>query len=147
MKKRLLLFIKNFSKKIKSQDGFSMIEIMIVIAIIAILSGLAVSTFRGSLDKSRIQAVKTDFSTFETVLEKYYLDNSTYPSTEEGLQKLIDAGLLRNKKNMLKDPWGMPYQYAYPSEHDKDIPDIWSFGADKKEGGTGIKADINNWDQ
>ncbi|HOP62700.1 MAG TPA: type II secretion system major pseudopilin GspG [Spirochaetota bacterium] len=126
-------------------EGFTLLELMIVITIIAIIGGFAVSRFTSTIDKTKITAAKTDFGTFETALDAYYLNHSKYPSTLEGLQKLIDEGLIKNKKDALLDPWNNPYQYRYPGEFSQG-PEIWSFGADGAEGGEGMDADIISWE-
>lgn len=141
--------IKRFSSRLqqilRKNEGFTLIELMIVIAIIAIIGGFAVSKFTGAVDKTKITAVKADFGTFETALDAYYLNHNTYPSTEEGLQKLSAEGLIKNKKDTLLDPWNNPYQYRFPGKFG-DNPEIMSLGADGKEGGEGINADIKNWE-
>ncbi len=129
----------------KNNDGFTLIELMIVIAIIAIIGGFAVSKFTGAVDKTKITAVKADFGTFETALDAYYLNHNTYPSTDEGLQKLAAEGLIKKKKDTMLDPWNNPYGYRFPGKF-SDNPEIWSYGADGKEGGTGMNADIINWE-
>jgi len=141
IKKRFSLFLKQS----KGNDGFTLLELMIVITIIAIIGGFAVSRFTGTIDKTKVTAVKTDFGTFETALDAYYLNHSSYPTTQEGLQKLIDEGLIKNKKDSLLDPWNNPYQYRYPGEYSQG-PEIWSFGADGKEGGEGTNEDLKSWE-
>lgn len=143
--KRIRILLKNIKNIRNENDGFTLLELMIVITIIAIIGGFAVSKFTGVLDKTKITAAKTDIGTFETALDAYYLNHNTYPATEEGLQKLSADGLLKNKKDTLTDPWNNPYQYRYPGKF-SDGPEIWSFGADGKEGGEGINADIISWE-
>jgi len=141
--------IKKLAQTIKqvfaNNEGFTLLELMIVITIIAIIGGFAVSKFTGVLDKTKVTAVKTDIGTFETALDAYYLNHNTYPTTEEGLQKLATDGLIKNKKDTLNDPWNNPYQYRYPGKFGES-PEIWSFGADGVEGGEGINADILSWE-
>lgn len=143
--KKIRPIIKRFSIIVNSHEGFTLLELLIVITIIAIIGGFAVSKFTGVVDKTKITAVKADFSTFDTALDTYYLNHNTYPTTEEGLQKLVADGLLKNKKETLTDPWNTPYQYRYPGQF-SDGPEIWSLGADGKEGGEGINADIKSWE-
>lgn len=141
-----IIFLKEQLKKILSNnEGFTLLELMIVITIIAIIGGFAVSRFTGVLDKTKVTAVKTDIGTFETALDAYYLNHNNYPTTEEGLQKLATEGLIKNKKDTLSDPWNNPYQYRYPGQFG-DSPEIWSFGADGVEGGEGMNADIKSWE-
>jgi len=140
--KERIVMIKNAGL---GNEGFTLLELMIVITIIAIIGGFAITRFTGTIDKTKVTAVKTDIGTFETALDAYYLNHNTYPATEEGLQKLIDDDLLKNKKDTLLDPWNNPYQYRYPGQYSKN-PEIWSLGADGKEGGEGINADITSWE-
>ena len=132
--------------RLTNDSGFSMVEIMIVVVIIAILSGLAATQFMGQLDKTKVDAARADINTFSTALEAYRLNNDTYPSTEDGLQKLLEAKLIKKRRNVLNDPWKNPYQYRYPGESDPSTYEIWSYGADKIEGGEGIKADVKSWE-
>ncbi|HOK01106.1 MAG TPA: type II secretion system major pseudopilin GspG [Spirochaetota bacterium] len=145
MFQRLVKYVTTRINNVASDEGFTLLELMIVITIIAIIGGFAVSRFTSTVDKTKVTAVKTDFGTFETALEAYYLNHNSYPSTSEGLQKLMDEGLLKNKKDTLLDPWNNPYQYRYPGQF-SDGPEIWSYGADGKEGGDGINADIKSWE-
>ena len=141
IKKRFSLFLKQS----KENDVCTLLELMFVITIIDIIGGFAVSRFTWTIDKTKVTAVKTDFGTFETALDAYYLNHSSYPTTQEGLQKLIDEGLIKNKKDSLLDPWNNPYQYRYPGEYSQG-PEIWSFGADGKEGGEGTNEDLKSWE-
>ena len=142
--------VKKIAERLKfaltDNDGFQQAQTKIINGLIAIIGGFAVSKFTGVVDKTKVTAVKTDFGTFETALDAYYLNHNTYPTTEEGLQKLAADGLIKNKKDTLSDPWNNPYQYRYPGQSG-DSPEIWSYGADGKEGGDGMNADIKNWEQ
>ena len=141
MRKRL----KSIEQAIKNNKGFTFVELVIVIAILAMLATLAVSQYRRLLPNAKIDLVSTDFRTFETALEVYAASYGQYPTTEEGLQKLITAELIKKTKGALNDPWGNPYNYRYPGNF-SDAPEIWSYGADGKEGGEGDNADIVNWE-
>ena len=143
--KKIRQMLKKTADIIKCDKGMTLLELLIVITIIAIIGGFAISRFTGVVDKTKVTAAKSDFNTFETALETYYLNHNTYPTTEEGLQKLISEGLLKSKKDTLADPWNNPYQYRYPGQFSNE-PEIWSFGADGKEGGEGINADIKSWE-
>lgn len=143
--KKIRLMLKKTGTSLYYHEGFTLLELLIVITIIAIIGGFAVSKFSGIVDKTKVTAVKADFSTFDTALDTYYLNHNTYPTTQEGLQKLVTDGLLKNKKETLTDPWNTPYQYRYPGQF-SDGPEIWSFGADGKEGGEGMNADIKSWE-
>jgi general secretion pathway protein G len=140
----------------RRQAGFTLIEIMVVVVIIGILIGLVAPNILGRVDKARVTAAKTDIATLEQALEMYRLDNHNYPSTDQGLEALIvkpggepDAknwnpeGYLKKPKLPL-DPWGKPYQYVSPGQ-DKRPYDLYSFGADGREGGEGYDTDVGNW--
>ncbi len=137
--------IINLLKIFRDKRGFTLLELMIVVAIIAIMAGFAVTRFTGVLDNTRVTAVKSDFKTFEFSLEAYYMKHSRYPSTDEGLVSLVDDGFIQKKSDALLDPWKNPYQYRYPGEY-SDRPEIWSLGADGREGGEGVNSEIRSWE-
>jgi general secretion pathway protein G len=138
------------SKVGRSEAGFTLIEMMVVLAIIGILAALIVPRIMGRPDEARITAAKQDISTINQALKLYRLDIGRYPTTEQGLNALVTkpsaepipqnwkmGGYLDTLPN---DPWGNPYQYANPGT--KAEIDVFSYGADKKPGGTGTDADI-----
>lgn len=146
--------IKNrFSlNKTNNNQGFTLIEVMVVIAILGILATLVIPRIMGRPDEARVLAAKQDVSTIVQALQLYRLDNGRYPTTEQGLKALITApttepfapnwkigGYIERLPN---DPWGSSYQYTNPGTV-KEI-DVLSFGADSKLGGTGLDADISN---
>ncbi|MDF0605494.1 type II secretion system major pseudopilin GspG [Neisseriaceae bacterium TC5R-5] len=135
------------------QKGFTLIEIMVVIVILAVLATLIVPKIMSRPDEARVVAAKQDINSVAQALKLYRLDNSRYPTTEQGLKALIEkptatpepknwkpGGYLERLPN---DPWGNPYQYANPGTHGE--MDIWSLGADGEPGGEGVNADIGNW--
>jgi general secretion pathway protein G len=134
--------------------GFTLLEIMVVVAIIAIMAAMIVPKLFGNVDKARIDRSRTDLKTVGSQLEMYKLDNFVYPSSEQGLGALVskpagqpDAPNWRTGGYLdavPKDPWGTPYQYLNPGQH--GAFDVYSLGADKKPGGQGADADIGNWD-
>jgi general secretion pathway protein G len=140
-------------QKPHSQSGFTLIEIMVVMVIIAILASLIVPRVINRPDEARRVAARTDIATIDQALKLYRLDNGRYPTTEQGLTALVAKPvaepLPQNWKPYLdylpKDPWGKPYQYANPGQHGEI--DIWSFGADGQPGGEGNDADIGSWSQ
>ncbi|MCX2499001.1 MAG: type II secretion system major pseudopilin GspG [Plesiomonas shigelloides] len=133
--------------------GFTLLEVMVVIVILGILASLVVPNLLGNKEKADQQKVVTDLVALENSLDMYKLDNSVYPSTEQGLQALVSkpAGTPepRNYRNggyikrLPQDPWGNEYQYLSPGEQGEI--DIYSLGADGQEGGEGAAADIGNW--
>jgi general secretion pathway protein G len=143
---RIIKFLTERCKQVfRNNEGFTLIELMIVIAILAILGAFAVNTFKGVIPNAKLTAVKSNFNTFENALEAYSLNHNSYPTSEEGLQRLVSDGLIKNKKDALLDPWKNPYQYRYPGKF-TDSFEIWSFGADGVEGGEGANADIKSWE-
>jgi general secretion pathway protein G len=130
--------------------GFTLIEVLVVVAILAILAGLIVPRIMDRPDQARVVAAKNDIRSIVSALNLYRLDNGTYPSTEQGLAALAprpESGEVRKAGGYLdrvpKDPWGNDYQYLNPGVHGE--VDVFSFGQDKKPGGEGYSADIGNW--
>ena len=121
------------------QRGFTLIEIMIVVAIIGILSSLILPKIMGKPGEARTQKSKHDIRMVSSALNLYKLDNFNYPTTEEGLEKLVDKYLDR----MPLDPWNNEYKYLSPGSH--GAFDLYSFGLDNQEGGELENTDINNW--
>ncbi len=138
----------------KSERGFTLIEIMVVIVIIGILATLVIPNVMGRPDEARIVSAPHDVSTLVQALKLYKLDNGRYPTTEQGLNALatkpVAEPIPRNWKiggyldKLPQDPWGTPYQYANPGTHNNEI-DVYSLGADSKLGGTGNDEEIGNW--
>jgi len=144
-------------KTIRTNKGFTLIEIMVVIVILALLAALVGPKLIGRSDDAKVTDTKVQIKNIETALKLYKLDNGNYPTTEQGLAALVtkpttglipknykDEGYLESKK-VPKDPWGNEYIYLSPGEHG-DF-DIYSFGADGVKGGEGKSADITSWDQ
>lgn len=135
------------------QSGFTLIEIMVVVAILAILGATVVPMIMNRPEEARVVKAKQDIGTLEQSLELYRLDNFNYPSTDQGLQALIeqptgdpeasnwkDGGYV---KKLPKDPWGREYIFLSPGE--SGDYDIISYGRDGAEGGEAFDADISNW--
>ncbi len=135
------------------QRGFTLLEVMVVIVILGVLASLVVPNLLGNKEKADQQKAITDISSLENSLDMYKLDNSVYPSTDQGLEALVSKPSIspepRNYRNdgyvkrLPKDPWGYAYNYVSPGEHGS--VDIFSLGADGQEGGEGVNADIGNW--
>ena len=133
--------------------GFTLIEIMVVVIIIGLLAAFIVPQIVGQVDTAKISKAKGDIQSLETALTMYRLDNSKYPTSEQGLAALVTQPTDPSIKHwrpggyiqrISKDPWGNDYQYVYPGTHGKEY-DLFSFGADGVIGGEGIDADIGNW--
>ena len=131
--------------------GFTLIELMVVLAIIGVLAALIVPNVIGRADDARVTAARTDVGNLMQALKLYKLDNMRYPTPEQGLQALVtrpgNEPVPPNWKPYLdklpNDPWGRPYQYMNPGL--KGEVDVLSFGADGKSGGEGHNADIGSW--
>jgi general secretion pathway protein G len=143
-----------FAAQQRSKDaGFTLIEIMVVIAIIGILATLVVPKIMGRPDEARVVAAKQDVGTIVQALKLYRLDIGRYPTTDQGLKALVEKPtsepVPQNWKmggyldSLPKDPWGNLYQYANPGTNGEI--DVYSFGSDGKPGGTALDADIGNW--
>ncbi len=144
---------QSLMKQRKQQQGFTLIEIMVVIVIIGLLAAVVGPKLLGQADEARVTKAKADIRAIEGGLNLYRLDNFVYPSTDQGLEALVtkpggtpeprnwkDGGYL---ERLPKDPWGNEYQYLNPGSHGSI--DIYSFGADGQEGGEDVNADVGNW--
>lgn len=137
----------------RKQRGFTLLEVMVVIVILGVLASLVVPNLLGNKEKADQQKVVTDISALEQALDMYKLDNSVYPSTDQGLDALVSMPSSspepRNYRNggyikrLPKDPWGNEYNYVMPGEH--GAVDVFSLGADGQEGGEEVNTDIGNW--
>ena len=136
----------------KNQKGFSLIEIMVVVVILGILASIVVPKIMGRPDEARVVQAKSNISAIQNALDLYKLDNGTYPSTEQSLSALVQkpssnpipANWKQYLKSLPKDPWGRDFMYLNPGEH-SDV-DVFTYGAEGQPGGTGINAEIGNWD-
>ncbi|ALM81952.1 type II secretion system major pseudopilin GspG [Bordetella sp. N] len=137
------------SAAIARQQGFTLIEIMVVVVIMGILAALIVPRVLDRPDQARQVAARQDIGGLMQALKLYRLDNGRYPSTQQGLQALVTRPEnISNWRPYLdrlpNDPWGHPYQYLSPGV--KGEVDVFSFGADGKAGGEQNDADIGSWD-
>lgn len=138
----------------KIQTGFTLIEIMVVVVILGILGALIVPNIMGRTGEARVTAAKSDIRAIGNALNLYRLDNFNYPSTDQGLEALVEkpSGLPEAKNwnpegylpKLPKDPWGNDYIYLSPGAH--GAFDLYSLGADGKEGGDDQAKDILSWE-
>lgn len=127
------------NKERRAQAGFTLVELMVVIAIIAILATLVGFKVINALDDASVAQAKSQIRTFKTALIAYRVKANHFPSTSDGLEALIAMDLLESK-SVPKDPWGNPYVYSCEGREFRII----SYGADGKQGGTGYDADIDS---
>ncbi len=139
------------SARSSGQRGFTLIELMVVLAILGVLAALIVPNVLGRADDARVTAARADIHNLVQALKLYRLDNQVYPSTAQGLQALVqkpgtDPAPINWRPYLDKlpnDPWGRPYQYLNPGLRSE--VDVMSFGADGQSGGEGRNADIGSW--
>lgn len=133
--------------------GFTLLELLVVVAIIGLLAGYVGPKFFGQLGKAEAKAARAQIDALEKALDQYRFDVGRYPSSEQGLNALVvqPPGVTRwqgpyLKKGLPPDPWGNPYVYKSPAEHgaQRDF-DLLSYGKDGVPGGSGEAADITNW--
>ncbi len=139
-----------------AQQGFTLIELMVVMVILGILATMIVPRIMDRPEEARRTKAAIDIQALEQALKLYKLDNGRYPTTEQGLQALVEPpavgklakrwrkGGYLDKKKVPKDPWDNDFIYISPGLH-SDF-DLMSYGADGEPGGEGNDADINNWE-
>lgn len=137
----------------KAQRGVTLVELMVAIVIIGLIGGIVAYNVFPMLDKAKVQTARAQIDRLETALAQFRLDNQGYPTTQQGLQALVEmpGGLRRPERyqtggyieSLPEDPWGNPYVYIYPGEFGEF--DILSYGADGRPGGEGLDADIGSW--
>lgn len=149
-----MLMIPSWIKRLpsflsRSRPGYSLMEILVAVAIIAVLATLVAPRLFGQLDRSRATAAQTQIRMIETSLDTMRLDIGRYPTGEEGLTLLVSpnesvSGVWMGPYidgDLPTDPWGNPYRYD-PAASPADRGDVYSYGADNEEGGEGLNADI-----
>src|SRR5262245_61374046 len=135
----------------KGDEGFTLVEILVVITIIALIMGLVGPRVLNYLGESKAKAAKIQIESLGSALDLYFLDSGQYPSNSEGLAALVQRpgstaswnGPYLKGSAVPTDPWGKPYVYRSPGQ--KGPYDIVSYGSDGREGGTGAAADITSW--
>jgi general secretion pathway protein G len=141
------------SRALRRAAGFTLIEVMVVVIILGVLAAIAVPRIMDRPDEARVTKAQHDIRALASALNLYRLDNYRYPTTDQGLEALVEKPVgspePRNWKDggyldrLPKDPWGNDYQYLSPGEHGEF--DLYSLGADARPGGEGVDADIGNW--
>ena len=137
---------------IRTSRGFTLIEVMVVVVILAILAGIIVPRIMGRPEEAKRTKAQIDIKAIEEALNLYKLDNGEYPTTDQGLQALVTKPtsdpIPHNWQPYLKDlpedPWNRPYMYLSPGEHGEI--DIFTYGPTGQVGGSGKNATIGNWD-
>jgi general secretion pathway protein G len=135
----------------RAERGFTLVEMLVVISIIALIMALVGPRVLNFLSESKVKAATIQIESLESALDLYALDTGRYPSTSEGLTALMErpagetswGGPYLKGNAVPNDPWKRPYIYRSPGEH--GAYDIMSYGADGQEGGTGAAADITSW--
>jgi len=123
------------------EAGFTLVELMVVIVIIGLLATVVAINVMPAQDTARVKKAEADIALLEQAAEMYRLNKLDYPTTSDGLQALVSEGFV---KRLPDDPWGNPYHYAAPGGDGRAF-DIYSYGADGREGGEEDDADLGNW--
>lgn len=142
---------KNDRTPRKGESGFTLVELLVVMAILALLASLVAPRVLAYLGTSRTKTAELQIENLTTSLELFKLDTGRYPKTQDGLAALVSrTGNHRNWNGpylkgakLPQDPWGNPYRYRYPGRHGEF--DIYSLGADNRQGGKGEDSDVKNW--
>ena len=135
----------------RRQGGFTLVELLVVMTILVLLAGIVAPRVIGYVSTSKVKATTVQIESLTTALELFRLDAGRYPTTDEGLLALVRnpanglswQGPYLRSKSVPSDPWGAPFHYRYPGKN--SAFDIFSFGADGKQGGEGESQDIVDW--
>lgn len=133
--------------------GFTILELLLVLAILAVLAGIVASRFSGQSQAAKVKAAKTQLSNINLSLNRFEIDLGRYPTSSEGLRVLIEkpsdgakawGGPYLDSNVVPPDQWGNPWNYRQPGQHRTDSYDLWSNGPDGREGGGD---DVANWSE
>jgi general secretion pathway protein G len=136
----------------RTENGFTLLELLVVLGIIALLAGIVGPQVMKHMGTSKTKAARVQVEDLAASLDMYKLDVGKYPTSEQGLTALVEKpgdtkrwnGPYLRKTKVPQDPWIQDYHYASPGEHGRF--DLYSYGADEKEGGEGEDQDINSWE-
>jgi len=138
-------------RRLDAAHAFTLIELLLVLVILATLAAIVVPKFTKRSEQARITAARTEISYLETALDSFEVDTGRYPTTDEGLSALVEEpNDVTNwhgayiKRGVPSDPWGNPYSYRQPGDHNTTDYDLYSYGPNGQEGGDD---DIDNWSQ
>jgi|SRR4051812_1434717 len=141
-----------FLSQNRRRQGFTLLELLVVVVILGILAATIVPQFMTSTKDAKVSAAKANVSELQNAIERFNIHMDRYPTTEEGLKALVDPPSSDETKwrgpyiaKLPVDPWGEAYQYRNPGTHRKNGYDLWSRGSDKADGGDADAADIGNW--
>ncbi len=152
-------FSSEENTRARRRGGFTLIEIMAVVLIMGLLMSVIGVSIKSQIDKARLATARAQITQLESALEFFRMDNGRYPTSDQGLEALIEkptgtpeprnyppGGYLK-KRDALLDPWGEPFLYAAPGSHNEHGFDLWTHGADLAPGGADQDRDIGNWDE
>jgi len=131
----------------RKQQGFSLIEVLVVMTILAVIFGLVVSNVTGGQDKAKYKQAQIEVQKLAAKVSEFYLDTGNMPDSLEQLYNDSGDSMWMGpyvKEKELKDPWGEPYHFSASSQHNQSF-DIYSYAKDKSPGGDKLAADIGNW--
>ncbi len=136
----------------KIEKGFTLLELLVVLGILALLAGIVAPKVMQHMDQAKTKAARVQIEDLSASLDMYKLDVGKYPTSEQGLAALVAKpadskrwnGPYLRKAKVPQDPWIQAYHYTSPGQHGRF--DLYSFGADAKEGGEGEDQDINSWE-
>lgn len=136
----------------KRSEGFTLIEIMVVVVILGILAATIIPQFIGTTHDAKVGTAKANVAELESAIERFYIHMDRHPTTDEGLKVLVESPSDDDKnwrgpyiKILRPDPWNNPYQYRNPGIHHTTSFDLWSRGADGADGGEEQGEDMGNW--
>jgi general secretion pathway protein G len=143
---------KYFREGRRRWRGFTLLELMVVLLILALLASIAAPRVTKYLRRAKVETARIQVDALGAAIDSFNLDTGRFPSQDEGLAALVEKpteasswdGPYLKKKASLTDPWGQPYLYRFPGQKGSEY-DIYSLGADHREGGEGDALDIGNW--